>query len=294
MKLGTVLALLLFAFAGLAHAQIQVDLKLRRLQYVAYEPLMATLAVTNLAGRDIELRDTADQSWFGFEVTTRDGQPIAPLGRSDEPPLKIEAGKTVVRKINLAPLYPVHDFGDYRVRANVFFSDLNKYFYSQSRLFQITSARTIWRQTVGVPEGRPDAGEMRAYSLMTIRFPDHTSLYVRVENKESGAVYATYSLGRLLSVDEPQIEIDRANQLHVLFCAAPRTWSYAHVGLNGELLKQDRLLESKTRPRLLHTKNGAIAIHGGIAESTVARNVRANVPKLSARPAADPEDDEQP
>src|SRR5260370_20708263 len=48
-----VVCVLLFAVTG--EAQIQVDLKFKRLQYIAYEPVVATLAITNLAGRDVDL-----------------------------------------------------------------------------------------------------------------------------------------------------------------------------------------------------------------------------------------------
>src|SRR5258705_79951 len=44
-------------FATAAKGQIQVDLKFKRLQYIAYEPVVATLGISNLAGRDIELQD---------------------------------------------------------------------------------------------------------------------------------------------------------------------------------------------------------------------------------------------
>jgi hypothetical protein len=67
----------LLLFATGANGQIQVDLKFKRLQYIAYEPVVATLAITNLAGRDIELQDANGQSWLGFEVTGKEGQPIA-------------------------------------------------------------------------------------------------------------------------------------------------------------------------------------------------------------------------
>ena len=52
-----------------ASGQIQVDLKFKRLQYIAYEPVIATVTITNLAGRAIELRNHNDQVWYGFEVT---------------------------------------------------------------------------------------------------------------------------------------------------------------------------------------------------------------------------------
>jgi len=107
--------------------------------------------------------------------------------------------------------------GQYRVRAHIYFADLNKFYYSQTKVFEVTDARPIWQKTVGVPEGESSSGSARTYSLMTNRFPDHTSLYVRVEDKDSGIVYATYSLGQVIAFGEPQIEFDRSNQLHVLY-----------------------------------------------------------------------------
>ena len=47
----------IFLFTAVAEGQIQVDVKFKRLQYIAYEPVVATIAITNLAGRDIELHD---------------------------------------------------------------------------------------------------------------------------------------------------------------------------------------------------------------------------------------------
>src|SRR6266487_6882538 len=244
--------LLLSAVGG--EAQVQVDLKFKRLQYIAYEPVVATLGITNLAGRDVELHDADGQAWFGFEITGSEGQPIAPTATdSTQAPLKIEAGQTVTQRIDLAPLYPVHDFGTYHVRAHIYFVDLGKFFYSASRVFEVTDARPIWQQTVGIPDGVAAPGDARTYSLLSNRFPDHTSLYVRVQDKDTGIVYATYSLGRSIAFEQPQAEIDRANQLHVLHCAAPRAWSYSRIGLNGELLTHSSFMETKTRPRLVRS-----------------------------------------
>ena len=281
----------IFLFAAAAEAQVQVDLKFKRLQYIAYEPVIATIAITNLAGRDIELRDADGQSWLGFEITGSEEQPIGPLSAATrEPPLRIQAGQRVTREINLTPLYPVHEYGAYHVRTNIYFADLGKFFYSAPRVFEVTDARPLWQQTVGVPDGAGTSGDVRTYSLMTNRFPDHTSLYVRVQDKDSGVVYATYSLGRTISFEQPQAEIDRANQLHVLHCAAPRAWSYARIGLNGELLTHSSFMETKTRPHLVHSGNGEIAVHGGMIEAP-AQSSGSKAPKLSARPPGAPAGD---
>jgi hypothetical protein len=285
---------LLFAMfmAAAAHGQVQVELKFKRIQYVAHEPITAEVKITNLAGRDIELRDGNGARWFGFEVTTgEDGRHLAPAPLAPEPPLVIQTGTTVTRKVNLTPIFPIHDLGPYHVRANVFFADLNKFFYSPAKVVQVGDARAIWQRTVGVPDGVAGAGGTRTYSLLSNRFPDHTKLYVRVEDKSTGAVYSTYPIGRAIAYDDPQTELDRNNQLHVLHCAAPRTWAYSRVGLNGELVARSTIMETKTRPRLRRRDDGVVAVSGGMLEAPASRSPQSPASKLSARPPATPDDD---
>ena len=158
----------LFIIVARAEAQIQVDLKLKRLQYIAYEPVVATLSITNLAGRDIDLHDADGQSWLGFEITGNEGQPVAPISAENgQPPLKVGTGQRVTHQINLTPLYPVHDFGTYHVRTNVYFADLGKFFNSPTRVFEVTDARPIWQQTVGIPDGVAAPGNVRLEALVT-------------------------------------------------------------------------------------------------------------------------------
>ena len=268
-----------------ALAQLQVELKFPRLQYIAYEPVVANLTITNLAGRDVDLHNMDGQRWFGFEVTGGEGASIVPLSHASTEPLNLAAGKSVTRKVNLTPLFAVHDFGTYRVRAHVYFADVNKFFYSQTKVFEVSNARPIWQKTVGVPEDT--AGNARTYSLMTNRFLDHTSLYICVEDKDSGIVYATYSLGQIIAFDQPQAEFDGSNQLHVLYCAAPKNWSYARIGLNGQLLSRASFAETKTRPRLVHSQDGVIKVAGGVMDTPVTQAA----PKLSERPTNAPKED---
>ena len=141
--------LIALSFVSVAQAQIQVELKFPRVQYVAYEPVMATVKITNLAGRDIELRDDQGQRWFGLEVTAEEGRLLGPETEPEsEPPLKINSGETVTRKVNVARMFPVQDPAAYHVRANVFFADLNRFFYAPAKVFQVGDARPIWQLSV--------------------------------------------------------------------------------------------------------------------------------------------------
>ena len=143
---------------------------------------------------------------------------------------------------------------------------MNKFFYAQAKVFEVTNARPIWQRTVG----DPDSHGVRTFSLMTNRFPDHTSLYVRVEDKENNLVYATFSLGRVISFDEPHAEVDRENHLHVLHCSAPRVWAYSVVRPDGRLLKHDTYSAARTMPRLRRTDDGVVDGRGGMLGAPVA------------------------
>src|SRR5438477_8362705 len=166
LKLAALFMLLGF-IAGAANAQIEVQLKFSRLQYIAYEPLLATVTITNRAGRDIDLHDDGTQHWFEFEITGSDGQSIAADSSASSEPLHVEAGRTVTQKIHLTTRYPIQDFGTYHVRAHVYFSDLGRYFYSPTKVVEITDARPIWKQSVGIPAGSDAGGDARTYSLLT-------------------------------------------------------------------------------------------------------------------------------
>ena len=271
------LFLLLGFVTGAVNAQIEVQLKFSRLQYIAYEPLLATVTITNRAGRDIDLHDEGGERWFGFEITGRDGQSVSADSSQKMEPLHIETGQTVTQKINLGNQYPIQDFGNYHVRAHVYFSDLGRYFYSQTKVVEVTDARPIWKQSVGIPADSGAGGDSRTYSLLT--------------NEHRNTVYATYSLGHVIAFDEPHAEIDRENKLHVLHCSAPRAWSYAIIGLNGQLLSHSTLLETKSRPHFKRTADGEIAVVGGMTEAVAAQAVRNAVPKLSTRPNEKPRGD---
>ena len=284
MKRGFWACAVLFA-ATQAHAQIQIDIKFARLQYIAYESVIATVGITNLAGRDVELTDADGQAWFGFEVMGSEGQPISPTrDKLVQPPLRIEAGKRVTQKIDLTPHFAVHDLGTYHVRAYIHFADLNRFFYSPRKVFEVTDARPTWQRTVGIPADASASGNTRTYSLLTNRFPNYTGIYVRVEDKDTGIVYATESLGHIISMYEPEAQLDRENELHVLHCAGPRSWTYSRINLNGQVLEHTTFYETKSRPRLFHSAEGEIVVKGGMA-AEAAKPATANpAPKLSDRP----------
>jgi hypothetical protein len=290
MKRLPILLLAVLCLSPQLHAQFKVEVSVKHRLYIAYEPILATVTITNLTGRDINLRDAPGHQWFGFQILNSEDNPIAPRDLNYKvDPLTIGAGQTAKRTVSLPTLFPMTEFGIYRVRATVYFEPLHRYFTSEAQNVEVTEGKTIWQQTVGVPDGAEGAGGYRQFTVMMHRLPTENVLYVRVVDKQAGLVYATFPIGRLAMSMEPEIMLDEANRLHVLHLTSPRVFTHTTVGLNGELLGQITYNETKTRPHLRKVADGRVGIGGGQMNIPVAQPVNGPPPpKLSDRPPGMP------
>jgi len=296
-RTGLALAIALGLFGALADAgaQVRVDLSLRRSLFIRYEPLVAIVSITNLSGRDLNLADQENHKWFSFHIESSAGALIPPYNPDYSlTPVQIPAGQSIKRAVNITPLYPLTEYGIYRVRATVFDSE-TKHFYSSNPPLnvEITEGRMLWQQTIGVPDdGKNEGGQMRTATLLSHRLPDETQLYLRIEDKDNGLVFCTHQLGRLVSFDKPQIEIDARNQINILQNTAPRMFLYTKVGLDGQILDRKQYAgTTESRPTLRRDTAGGYQIVGGmfLDPAKVAQDQTAPPPpSVSDRPVALP------
>lgn len=232
-------------------AQIQVDIKVNRHTYILYEPLRATVTITNNTGREITLADDQGKQWLNIEINHVGDMVIAPFAPDYQlHSLTIPEGQSLQRQLDLTSLFPIGTEGTHRVRASIYFADTDRYYYSNPITFDLTDGKLLWRESVGVP-GSND--EIRQVSLLTHQLPDRQLLYVRVRDDNGGTIYTTQALGRLIMTGhEPQELFDRSNVLHVLHEAIPGTYLYSIINLNGERMDQKVYVRTgPTRPQLV-------------------------------------------
>ena len=286
-------ALVLVCLGGVRHAaaQVNVDVQLTRHTYILYEPVIATVSITNLAGRDLVFEDTPGKQWFNVEITTLDGGLLPPTDPDYKlQPLTVPTGQTVRRKINLTPLFPIREAGQHRVRANVYLADTGKFYDSHTTSFELTDGKLYWRQSVGVPGSR----DVRQLSLLTNQLPDQLLLYVRIRDEVGNTIYTTQSLGRMIvGGTDPQEMLDRENNLHVLQEAQPGGFLYTEVGLDGSRLTQKAYVKSGPgHPFLQKSQAGDVVVRNAqiqvVAAKTVDGGVSAPPAKLSDRPSGMP------
>lgn len=270
-----------------ASAQVNVNIEVRRRTYVRYEPLLVTVTITNLSGRDLLLEDGETQ-WFGFTVLHGESQTLIPPRDPHYAldPLELKIGETVKRTVNLNRLYPISEYGIHRIRATIYAKALNQYYTSRTANIDITEGRVVWKQTVGVPETMPNAGRMHDMSLLTFQGTQHRFLYVRVTNPETNDVLCMQRLGHLIDSTQFDVKFDATNTLHVLQLVGPKTYTLSQIGVNGEVHGQWVYDAPKTKPFLKSDRTGNIDIVGATRRvEAVANNTGAPAPKLSDRPA---------
>jgi hypothetical protein len=282
--------LLFLCLATVAQAQITVTCALKQRFHLLHEPIVATVNVTNLTGRDITLSDTPQYQWFGFRIIGEEDRMIPPRSIGYHlPDLIIKAGETVKRSVNLNELYEMGEPGTFRIQASIYFDGLDKFFVSKPTHIDVSEGHVIWRKVAGIPEGQPSAGQMRIFSLLSHQVGESNLLYVRVEGQDDGLVYCTFPIGRLLDNVAPQVEFDSNNDLYVLHLIGMRAYVLTKISSSGEFRAQTNYSAPKTRPTLRRTAEGALQIIGGKREAAVAPNVIPNdIPKLSDRPPGFP------
>ena len=290
MKLPRLLLVLagLLAVLPAAHAQIAVSISIKQRLFILHEPILATVTVTNQTGRDLTLADTRQGQWFSFQISSEGDHFVAPRDPDYHlPPLAIRAGETLRRTYNVSELYGLGDFGIYRVRANIFLAEADKYFSSKPTHVEITDGRLMWRRTAGVPAGVKNAGQTHVFTILAHEHGDQNLLYVRVEDQDQGTVFCTTPLGRIIDGVPPEFQFDSGNNLFILQLIAQRSFVLSKIGVNGEFLGQAHYSAPKTRPTMRKLADGTLQIIGGRRE-VPASTTPADLPpppKLSDRPA---------
>jgi hypothetical protein len=261
-----VLAIAAFLLALCAHeaaAQVRVDISFKRKLYVMYEPLIAAVTVHNLSGRQLLLDDTAEHRWLSFNIETADGRIIPPNNPDYAfPPAAIEPGEKLPAAFNLTPLFPLQEFGLYRIRASVYVPEFGRFFSSPPLAVEITDGRPIWQEVVGVPggDGKP---ALRTITLLSHKLSRSTRLYARIEDRENGRIYATHQLGPFLTFGRPEVILDAGNEIHILQNSAPKQFLYTHLNLEGKVIDRQFYVEAGSRPRLAKQDGGTVVVSGG-------------------------------
>jgi hypothetical protein len=104
---------------------------------------------------------------------------------------------------------------------------------------------------------------MRKYTLLQANYRKQLQLYARVSDPSGEKMYVTFPIGNLVSFGEPERQIDRFSNLHVLHQNGARSYNYVVLSPNGRLGIREAYEITATRPHLKSDPEGKIFVQGG-------------------------------
>jgi hypothetical protein len=274
----------LFSMVATASAQLGVSIRMNQSQILAGENVLVGVTITNSTGNNITLANSGRTPWLDLVVKRGNGEPAASIARADFGPVKIAAGQTMSKTIELSKLYNLRESGTYSVSAIVRAPGTSDSgFVSNRILFTCSNVRADWSQKVGVP-GSP--GSTREFRIMNFNNNSKSLLYAQVVNDKTGTSLQTLCLGEALLFRKPQAAVDRGQILHVLYLATPEFYVHARIDINGRFLGRELHTRGASGdPRLMTFADGSVKIAGSVMyDPQAAAKAQSKIRKISERP----------
>jgi len=262
------LAFLACCLVGLTSAiaqSVSVEVVLDREQYLINEELVAKVRITNFSGQTLTLG--ADEDWLSF---TLDGGAAKVVSQRALVPVrhefKLDSSKIGTRRIDIAPYFDLGRPGRYTVTASVRIPQLNTRVQSKPKAFHIITGTVLWQQDFGMPpdpKAPASVPEIRKYSLLQVTHDKELTLYFRLTDGSGAKTFRVLPIDKLISFSNPEGQLDRFNNLHVLYQTGAHSFLYSMINPEGVLIGRETHDISTTRPALRTDKDGHISVVGG-------------------------------
>lgn len=269
---------------GFAHAQIAASLRLPKKQHLAGEPVIAVVTITNHSGRELIFQSDGRFQWLDFIVKKNNGAAVNPKNRVLFGPMKIQAGQTLARELDLSQHYQLSQPGNYTVSAVVQQPGNRESGTSTNRAFFNQAPGSLyWSQKVGVTG---NSSQTREYRVLNFTGDSKSQIYVQIVDGVSGQFVRTFLLGDVLMLRKPLCTVDRLQRLHVMFLATPTMWVHCVIDTDGKLVeRQIHQRGPQGDPQLLTFGDGTVRVANSIPyDPKAAAEQRARTRKASDRP----------
>lgn len=259
------LAFLAAALPRLLGQGVSVEVALDQEQFLPGESLVVRVRISNFTGQPLELGK--DDTWLSFSV--ENSHRIA-VGKHGTVPVKgaftLEPSTTGTKKVDIAPYFDILPTGRYYLSAIILLPEWRQVLQTKAIPFDIIKGSSIWEQEFGVPNTGKEPGslpEIRRYSLIQTLHSRVIQLYLSLTDSRGEHVFRVYPLGPMVSFSNPEPQLDKFSNLHVLYQSSGRLFMHCLINPDGVLLARETYEVSGSRPVLRAEKDGRITVAGG-------------------------------
>lgn len=268
------LAVLIFAFAFPAAANVSVELSLNREKYMQYEPIYVKVRLRNYSGQPLVFGKAEGlQGELQLEIV-HNRRLIPPRKKKDFSLIGtvLLPGQSEEFIFRIDQHYKLTKIGNYTIHAYIKHKKLPNVFRSADRYMSVAPGVEVWRKTVGVPDvlaasrsaaGNGETLKMRSFSVRVLEERAVRHYYVVVEDKRM--VYGVICVGKEVSSAPRAQEVDMLNRLHMVVPVASRLFRYIVINLDGKIEHQELIKRDKTVPGLVRDRqSGQVSRVGGV------------------------------
>lgn len=276
---------LAIALISAANAQLATSLSLTKQQYLAGEPVVAVVTITNHAGRELTFSNQGRMSWLDFIIKDGRGNSVTPKGVSQFGKMTIKAGESLSTKVDLSRSFVLTEQGNFSVSAVIHLPDSSDQGTGTNRVtFSQSPGRLYWSQAVGI-SSRP--GQTRQFRLLNFSGDQKNEIYAQIVDDRTGQLVRTFLLGEVLMLRKPVATVDRQQRMHVMFLATPTMWVHCEIDTDGKLVNREiHQRGSQGDPQLLTFGDGSVRVSNSILyDPKAAAEAAAKIRKASDRPA---------
>jgi hypothetical protein len=267
MKKLFVATMMLLTSLSLAPAQVTAEITMNQETFLLGEAVPAAVRVTNRSGQKLKMGEDAD--WLTFTIEKLGGNVVAKLS---DPPVQreftLESGQTGIRRVDFSPYFSLDRNGRYRIIANVRVKAWDSTITTAPKEFDIVNGAKIWSQEFGLPLSTGvtnSAPVVHRYSLEQANYlRTQLRLYLRITDVDDERVIKVVHVGPMVSISKPTPQIDRGNNLHVLYQHTAHGYLYVVIRPDGEILARQTHEIAESRPKLVGDENGNFRVVGGL------------------------------
>ncbi|MEO7100755.1 MAG: hypothetical protein ABI162_15440 [Luteolibacter sp.] len=275
---------LAIALWSTANAQLATSLSLTKQQYVAGEPVIAVVTITNHAGRELTFTSDGRMPWLDFIMKDSRGASVTAKGHSQFGKMTIKAGESLSTKFDLSQNFVLTEQGNFSVSAVIHLPGSTDQGTGTNRaIFSQSPGRLYWSQSVGIPN-RP--GQTRQFRILNFAGDQKNQIYAQIVDDRTGQFVRTFLLGDVLMLRKPLATVDRQQRMHVMFLATPTMWVHCEIDTDGKLVNREiHQRGPEGDPQLLTFADGSVRVANSIPyDQKAAAEAQAKIRKASDRP----------